>query len=108
MLERVISGGQAGVDQACWRAARSCGIPTGGWMPRSFLTEDGPRPEFAELYGAVEHPSSNYPMRTRANARDSDATIWFGDSVSPGGRTTLDACERLGRPVLEVLDGLTR
>jgi hypothetical protein len=27
---------------------------------------------------------------------------------SPGERTTLDACERLGRPVLEVLDGFTR
>src|SRR4051794_28964361 len=99
MLERVVSGGQSGADQGAWRAARDCGIPTGGWMPANFLTEDGPRPEFAELYGAVELASVNYPARTRANARDSDATLWFGDPDSPGGRTTLDACERLGRPV---------
>jgi hypothetical protein len=107
MLERVVTGGQTGVDQAGWRAAKACGIPTGGWMTRGFLTEDGPRPEFAELFGAAELASLNYPIRTRANARDSDATIWIGDPDSPGGQTTLDACERLGRPVLEVLDGFT-
>ena len=47
MLERVISGGQTGADQAGWRAARAFGIPTGGAMPKGFLTEDGPCPEFA-------------------------------------------------------------
>jgi hypothetical protein len=108
MLERIVTGGQTGVDQAAWRAARALGIATGGWMTRGFQTEDGPRPEFAQLYGAVELGSVNYPARTRANARDSDATVWLGNPDSPGGRTTLDACERLGRPVLEILDGFTR
>jgi hypothetical protein len=28
--ERVVSGGQTGVDQAALRAARAVGIPTGG------------------------------------------------------------------------------
>ena len=49
MIDRVISGGQTGADQAGWRAAKASGIPTGGWMPKGFLTEDGPRPEFAGL-----------------------------------------------------------
>ena len=57
MLERIVSGGQTGADQAGWRAAKALGIATGGWMARRFLTEDGPRPEFRKLYGAVEHPS---------------------------------------------------
>jgi hypothetical protein len=39
MLERVISGGQTGADQGGLRAARACGIPTGGWAPRGWLTE---------------------------------------------------------------------
>jgi Circularly permutated YpsA SLOG family len=107
MLERVVSGGQTGADQAGWRAARAVGIATGGRMPRGFLTEAGPRPEFAGLYGATEL-AGGYPERTRANARDSDATLWFGDPDSPGGRTTLKACEASGRDVLEVLDGFTR
>ena len=75
---RIISGGQMGADQAGWRAARRAGLPTSGWMPRGFETEDGPRPEFAGEFGAVE-VAGGYKVRTRANARDSDATVWFGD-----------------------------
>jgi hypothetical protein len=60
MLDRVITGGQSGADQAGWRAARAAGIPTGGFMPKGFLTEDGPRPEFAEEFGAVEMPTDSY------------------------------------------------
>jgi hypothetical protein len=63
----------------------ACGIPTGVWMPEGFPTEAGPRPDFAEMYGAAEMPGGGYPERTRANARDSDARIWFGDPGSPGG-----------------------
>jgi hypothetical protein len=41
MLERVITRGQTGADQAAWRAAKAFGIPTGGAMPLGFLTETG-------------------------------------------------------------------
>ena len=46
--------------------------------------------------------------RTRANARDSDGTVWFGDPTSPGGVATLRACHALGRPVFVVEAGTTR
>ena len=36
MLEKIISGGQTGADQAAWRAAKAFGVPTGGWMPKDF------------------------------------------------------------------------
>src|SRR3954447_2041138 len=39
IVDRVISGGQSGVDQAALRAARAAGIPTGGTAPRLFLAE---------------------------------------------------------------------
>jgi hypothetical protein len=84
VLDRVVSGGQTGADQAGWRAARALGIVTGSRMPEGFLTEAGPRPEFAELFGAVELPGGGYPERTRANVRNSDATVWFGNPDSPG------------------------
>jgi hypothetical protein len=32
MLDRVISGGQTGADQAGWRAAKQCGISTGSLL----------------------------------------------------------------------------
>jgi hypothetical protein len=107
VLDRIVSGGQTGADQAGWRAAKALGIATGGRMPADFLTEDGRRPEFAGMFGAVEMPGGGYPERTRANARDSDATVWFGDPDSPSGRTTLRVCADLGRPVCLVIDGLT-
>ena len=44
MLSFVISGGQTGVDQAALRAARTAGIPTGGFAPLGWSTEDGPAP----------------------------------------------------------------
>jgi hypothetical protein len=39
VLERVISGGQSGADQAGLRAARTAGILTGGTAPRGWLAE---------------------------------------------------------------------
>jgi hypothetical protein len=60
------------------------------------------------LYGAVELGSASYPERTRANARDSDATVWFGEAGSPGGKATLRASATLGRPAYLVIDDLTR
>jgi hypothetical protein len=89
VLDLVISGGQTGADQAGWRAAKAAGIPTGGWMPKGFLTEVGARPEFAELYGARDLESPDYPARTRANVAMADGLIWFGDTTSPGGKLTL-------------------
>jgi hypothetical protein len=77
MLEHIITGRQIGADQAGWRAARRFGIATGRSMPHGFLTEAGPCPEFATLYGAVEI-DGGYPERTAANVRDSDMTLWFG------------------------------
>jgi hypothetical protein len=104
MLERVVSVGQTGAEQAGWRAARACGIATGGWIPRGFLTEDGPRPELADRYGAREMPTSSYPERTFANARDSDATLWFGSIDAPGVRATIEACRQLSQSCLRVED----
>jgi hypothetical protein len=105
MLERGISGGQTGADQAAWRVARAFGIPTGGSMPRGFLTEDVPRPEFAELYGAAELPIDSYPARTERNVRDADATLWFGATDTPGARATLEACRKLGKTSVIVYPG---
>jgi hypothetical protein len=78
MLTRVISSGQTGADQAGLRAARAAGIPTGGWAPKGWLTEKGPSLWLAD-FGLVECPEPGYPPRTRANVRDSDGSIWFGD-----------------------------
>src|SRR5262249_29141313 len=73
-LEKIISGGQTGVDQGALCAARKAGFPTGGWAPKGWLTERGPAPWLAEL-GLLQHASPSYPLRTRANVAASDATL---------------------------------
>jgi hypothetical protein len=107
MLERVLSGGQTGVDQAALRAARAAGIPTGGHAPLGWRTEDGPAPWLAD-YGLVEMDSPGYPTRTRANVEASDGTLWMGDWHSPGGRTTLDHCRLTRRPFLIAMAWVTK
>jgi hypothetical protein len=107
MQLRILSGGQTGSDQAGWRAAKASGLPTGGWMPYGFLTEDGPRPEFRELYDANEMPTPDYAARTWQNAMEASATIWFGNLDSPGAITTHRAALHHGRSVFDVVEGTT-
>jgi hypothetical protein len=58
MIEKVMSGGQTGADHGGLRAARRCGIATGGWAPRGWLTEAGPAEWLAEwdLLGRLTLP----------------------------------------------------
>jgi hypothetical protein len=102
MLDKMISGGQTGADLAAWRAAQAFGVPTGGWMPKGFLTEDGPHPEFAERYGATELPTDSDHARTERNVQDSDATLWFGETTTAGAQATVVACHRSGKPCMLV------
>jgi hypothetical protein len=102
MLDKIITGGQTGADQAGWRAAKAFGVSVGGWMPKGFLTEDGPRPEFAEMYGATEMPTDSYAARTQHNARDSDATLWFGETTTSGAQATVEACQRFDKECMPI------
>jgi hypothetical protein len=107
MLDKIVSGGQTGADQAGWRAAAAFGVSTAGWMSRGFRTEDGPRPEFAERYGATELPTDDDLARIERNVQDSDATLWLGDTTTADAQATVGACHRLGRPCLPVYPSAT-
>jgi len=100
---KVISGGQNGADQAGLRAAKACGLPTGGWLPKGCRTLDGPRPDLLTEFGMKEHTSDSYPPRTEANVKDSDGTIRFAKTFSsPGEKCTLKAIKWYNRPYLDV------
>lgn len=85
MIIKVISGAQTGADQAGLEAAKEVGFETGGCMPKGFITLDGPRTDFKELYGVVEHTSPKYPPRTYDNVKNSDATIRFAIDFGTAG-----------------------
>jgi predicted Rossmann-fold nucleotide-binding protein len=106
MTCRVISGGQTGCDLAALHAAREAGIETGGWIPRGFLTEDGPRPELAE-YGLREMPTADYPSRTRRNVEDCDGVMILyrcsADYLGGGTRLTADIASKLHKQMFVIL-----
>jgi hypothetical protein len=97
---KVISGGQTGVDQVGLAVARRYGLRTGGTAPAGFRTHDGPNHDLGTTYGLTAHASSAYPPRTRANVRDSDGTVWFGNLASPGGKLTARLCREAGKPFI--------
>lgn len=90
-FRRVISGGQTGADKAGLVCARAIGLETGGTAPKGWRTDEGPDPTLAD-YGLIESASSDYKPRTVANVRNSDATMWFGSTGSPGFWCTKNAC----------------
>lgn len=103
MLKKVISGGQTGADQAGLKAAKACGLETGGWLPNGCITLEGNCPELLAEYGMKEHPMSGYPARTEANVKDSDGTIRFAKHFSSAGeKCTLRAIRWFNRPYLDV------
>jgi hypothetical protein len=100
MLKKILTRGEGGAEQAAWRAAKAFGLAVGGWMPEGFPTEDGPRPEFAELYGSIELPTDSGAAPTEQNILDSDATLWFGETTTQDAQTAVQACQRLGKPCM--------
>jgi len=99
-LQRVVSGGQSGVDRAALDAALALGIPCGGWCPRGRRAEDGTIPP---RYPLRETSSSAYPERTEANVREADATLVLTRGKPQGGTAlTVALTRRLGKACLVV------
>lgn len=99
-MERVVSGGQTGVDRAALDVALDLGVTCGGWCPRGRRAEDGVIPD---RYPLRETPSDRYPVRTRRNVLEADATLVLcAGPVTGGTALTVRLAETLGKPHLVV------
>ena len=101
MLQKIVSGGQTGVDRAALEWALDASMPCGGWCPAGRLAEDGPiEPRFP----LVETPSEGYSQRTEWNVRDSDGTVLFSrEPVLVGGtKLTKKFTSKWNRPCLVI------
>lgn len=97
-VQRVVSGGQAGVDRAALDTAIEMGVQHGGWCPQGRTAEDGP---LAACYHLRETGSAGYRQRTRMNVIDSDGTLVLNEGELCGGTAlTVRLAARLGKPHL--------
>lgn len=114
MLQKVISGGQTGVDQAALRVAREFGLEIGGWCPPGRVCEDGTIPAEFPLR---ETPAERSPdagdvprsLRTEWNVRDADATLVLSrldarpeSAVDPGTAWTRRVARQYEKPLIEL------
>ena len=103
MIKKVISGGQTGADMGgLFGAHTHPGTKTGGWAPKGFLTEAGPKKILGSKYKLKETKSPTYSPRTKQNVLGSDGTLIFGDTQSAGSRLTIRLCHRHNRPVKRI------
>ena len=116
-LNRIISGGQTGVDRGALDAALVAGFPCGGWCPTDRGAEDG---EIPERYPLTPLPdvvvaaarearqlAERYRARTLKNVQTSDgAAILYSVTLSGGTLLTQKLCVREKKPFI-TLDART-
>lgn len=96
--EKIVSGGQTGVDRAALDHAIDAGIEHGGWCPAGRMAEDGP---IDPRYALTQTRVRSYPARTKMNVRDSDATlILYRDPMGAGTALTMRVAQQTGKPVM--------
>jgi hypothetical protein len=101
MIEKIVSGGQTGADQAGLDVAIHFGLDYGGYLPRGRRTERGSLP--FRYKNMIETDSRDYPTRTILNITNSDGTVvlTFG-SPTGGSAFTLRKCLEKFKPSLHV------
>jgi len=100
MIQKIISGGQTGVDRAALDVALEMGIPCGGWCPKGRIAEDG---MILPLYPLEETSSTKYRQRTEWNVRDTDATLILTEGdPSEGTALTIDFAHKHEKPCLVI------
>jgi hypothetical protein len=99
-IEKIVSGGQTGVDRAALDVALELGISCGGWCPKGRKAEDGP---IDIRYPLNETHSANYRVRTERNVRESDGTLIFTWREPKGGTgLTIKFAQKYKKPYFVV------
>ncbi|HHH36439.1 MAG TPA: molybdenum cofactor carrier [Gammaproteobacteria bacterium] len=100
VIEKIISGGQTGVDRAALDAAQAAGVACGGWCPAGRAADDGPIPA---RYPLQETLNIDHTVRTGANVRDSDATLMLNRGLLQGGTAyAVEIAKHMNRPVMVI------
>ena len=100
MLQKIVSGGQTGVDRAALDVAialsNELGISVGGYCPKGRIAEDG---IIADKYPLTETTTSSYTQRTEWNVKHSDGTLILScGKLTKGTALTLKFAKQRQKP----------
>lgn len=105
MIEKIVSGGQTGVDQAALFTASEMGLSIGGWCPKGGLDANGVN--VLNTYPTLKQATTSDPNeRTKLNIDDSDGTLiivpsWpLPESIKDGTRLTIEYAKQQNKPSL--------
>lgn len=99
-IQKIVSGGQTGVDRAALDVALALDLEAGGFCPKGRRAEDGRIPA---RYPLRETASPEYAERTRRNVRLADATLALTQQPPAGGTAlTLRVAREEGTPCRQV------
>lgn len=102
VIQKIISGGQTGVDRAALDVAIELKIPHGGWCPKGRLAELGII--IPKKYLLKETKTNNFEERTKLNIRDSDGTLILVPktpvSITDGTVLTIEEVKTKNKPYL--------
>ena len=101
-LQKIISGGQTGVDRAALDYAIGVSMPHGGKVPQGFWAEDGTI-DRNKYTGLVETQVADPDFRTEQNVRESDGTLVITKGPPDRGTSeTVRVADELHKPYLLV------
>jgi hypothetical protein len=102
MVQKIVSGGQAGADRAGLDFAIEVGLQYGGFVPLGRVAEDG---RIDDRYHLVELPTTCYETRTLANVMDSHGTVIvsLAKELTGGSALTSAFANITGRPVIHLM-----
>lgn len=99
-IQKIVSGGQTGVDRAALDVGLELGFPCSGWRPKGRRAVDGVIPA---KYHMQETGSRDYAERTRLNVLDSDGTLILNVGELDGGTAyTVEIAKQSDKPFLVV------
>jgi hypothetical protein len=105
MIEKIVTGGQTGVDQASLKIASDEGIEIGGWCPKGGLDEKGNC--ILDKYSSLKETETSDPNeRTKLNIEDSDGTliivpcIPLPEKIKDGTLLTIEHAKKQKKPNL--------
>jgi len=100
VCQKIISGGQTGVDRGALDACFDYSFPCGGWCPKGRLANDG---AIDKKYPLQETKEKEYSARTIKNVEEADGTLIIApENISGGTMLTYQVAKKKNKPVILV------